>query len=70
MPVKKACEVEKEGVINIQKLEDIQTEPLDLPPGFRWVEVDLTDEDQLDEVYEFLKNNYVEDKDAMFRFDY
>ena len=34
------------------------------------MDVDLTDEDQLHEVYEFLRDNYVEDKDALFRFDY
>ena len=41
-----------------------------MPPGFHWVNMNLDDEDELQELYEFLRDNYVEDKDANFRFDY
>lgn len=60
-PIKKDCKVEDERKI-----------PYDLPPdlGLSWQDVDVTDPAQLDKLYEFLKNNYVEDDDHMFRFDY
>lgn len=51
-------------------MEDVKTEPYPLPPGFSWFDVDLNDEEVLEEVYVFLRDNYVEDKDALFRFDY
>jgi len=38
--------------------------------GFEWVTMDLTDEVQLEEVYDLLSNHYVEDAEAMFRFKY
>jgi glycylpeptide N-tetradecanoyltransferase len=43
---------------------------LPLPDGFEWANVDLNDEVQAKEVYELLRNNYVEDSEATFRFDY
>ena len=61
---------EEEGIIKPQTVDEIRKEPYDLPKGFRWVEVDLSDPTVLNEVYEFLRDNYVEDKDATFRFDY
>lgn len=41
-----------------------------LPEGFEWVTVDLNDDEQAKEVYELLRNNYVEDSENTFRFDY
>jgi glycylpeptide N-tetradecanoyltransferase len=41
-----------------------------LPAGFVWSEVDISDNVQCNEVYELLTQNYVEDDDNMFRFDY
>lgn len=38
-----------------------------MPKGFKWVSVDITNEDQLQEVYTLLTENYVEDDDNMFR---
>lgn len=35
-----------------------------------WVNVDLNNDEQANEVYELLKNNYVEDSENTFRFDY
>jgi glycylpeptide N-tetradecanoyltransferase len=34
------------------------------------VELNIDDELDMNDVYALLKNNYVEDNDAMFRFDY
>jgi len=50
--------------------EDVRATPLKLPADFEWVELDVTDSGTLDEVYELLFRNYVEDDDNMFRFDY
>jgi glycylpeptide N-tetradecanoyltransferase len=38
--------------------------------GFEWSTVDITAADQLEELYQLLNLNYVEDDDNMFRFDY
>lgn len=51
-------------------LDKVRQEPYSLPNGFRWSNVDLNDEEQLNELYNLLTKNYVEDDDSMFRFDY
>ena len=68
--MKKPGQVDNEGIIVPQTVEEIRKEPYDLPAGFHWVDVNLDDEEELHELYEFLRDNYVEDKDANFRFDY
>lgn len=35
-----------------------------------WSDIDLLKDDQLDEFYYLLTNNYVEDDDNTYRFDY
>lgn len=63
--------------------KDIRQTPLNLPKGFIWCDLDLNfdkyQEDKknntgvkshVDEVYNLLTENYVEDDDNMFRFDY
>lgn len=62
--------ITEDGPIETKKVEDISTTPYPLPKGFEWSIVDLTDKAQLDEVYDLLTNNYVEDDDCSFRFDY
>ena len=43
----------------------------DLPDAdLEWKDVDMTQQNEIDKLYEFLKTNYVEDEDHMFRFDY
>jgi glycylpeptide N-tetradecanoyltransferase len=59
-----------EGPFKIQKVEDIDTEAQPLVPGFEWVTVDLMDDGEMKEVYELLNGHYVEDDEAMFRFNY
>eukprot|EP00915_Cephaloidophora_sp_WS-2016_P000104 GHVH01000183.1.p1 GENE.GHVH01000183.1~~GHVH01000183.1.p1 ORF type:complete len:508 (+),score=64.73 GHVH01000183.1:21-1544(+) len=66
------------GPIIQQTIEDISKEAvslqnkgrLDISNKVYWDEVDLDDEQQLNEVYELLKKNYVEDDGANFRFEY
>ncbi|KAJ3165163.1 Glycylpeptide N-tetradecanoyltransferase 2 [Irineochytrium annulatum] len=61
----------KDGPIEADKLpEEIQKEPYELKGDFEWSTVDIEQADQKKEVYELLTLNYVEDDDAMFRFDY
>ncbi|EPZ31533.1 Acyl-CoA N-acyltransferase domain-containing protein [Rozella allomycis CSF55] len=50
--------------------EDIRKEPYIIPDTFVWKNIDLNDEQCLDNVYELLANNYVEDPDKVFRFNY
>merc|ERR1719401_3145891 len=49
---------------------EIRAEPYNMPKGFAWSEVDVTDPDQRTEIYDLLYQNYVEDDECMFRFDY
>lgn len=61
----------EEGPLRIQKIEDIPTEPEKLAvEGFRWVTMDLTNEEELAEVSSLLYGHYVEDDEAMFRLKY
>lgn len=48
----------------------IRAEPYSLPAGFHWDTLNLDDPLVLAELYSLLSENYVEDDDAMFRFDY
>ena len=53
------------------KVEDLRKTPFDLPEeGLEWKDVDMNQQNEVDKLYEFLKTNYVEDEDHMFRFDY
>ena len=58
------------GAIEERKLEEVKKDAYPLPEGFKWVVVDLKSDIEIKEVYDLLVNNYVEDDDAMFRFDY
>ena len=49
---------------------ELRQDPYNMPKGFEWSEVDITDPDQRTEVYDLLYQNYVEDDECMFRFDY
>lgn len=51
-------------------IAEIRAEPYTLPDGFTWDTLNLNDPLQLKELYTLLNENYVEDDDAMFRFDY
>jgi glycylpeptide N-tetradecanoyltransferase len=38
--------------------------------GFEWSDIDIMNDKDISEIYEFLRDNYVEDEDGYFRFDY
>ncbi|KAG5951581.1 hypothetical protein E4U53_002757 [Claviceps sorghi] len=59
-----------EGPLKVQTVEEVDKEPQSLVAGFDWVTVDLTDDAEMKEVYELLNGHYVEDDEAMFRFNY
>lgn len=41
-----------------------------MPPGYEWDNIDLKNDEVAKEMYDLLTQNYVEDEDALFRFDY
>ena len=59
-----------EGPIKEVDPAKVSTTPSPLVAGFEWSEIDLLDEAELKEVQELLCNHYVEDDEAMFRFNY
>ncbi|XP_031628856.1 glycylpeptide N-tetradecanoyltransferase [Contarinia nasturtii] len=71
-PVPKFDEVvERNEPIEANKeVSDIRADPYALPDGFKWETMKLDDPLVLAELYTLLNENYVEDDDAMFRFDY
>ena len=66
----KECPTQFGQISKDHKVEDLEKEPLSLPEGFEWKDMDLSQQIELDKLYEFLKSNYVEDDDHLFRFDY
>lgn len=54
----------------MKTVADVSTEPYKLPDQYEWCNLDIMDPDVAQEVYDLLVTNYVEDDDAMFRFDY
>lgn len=50
--------------------DELRQDPYNMPKGFEWSDVDVSDPAQRTEVYDLLAQNYVEDDDCMFRFDY
>lgn len=59
-----------QGPIKIINPDEVPKNPDPLVEGFEWCTLDLTDENELKELYELLNNHYVEDDNAMFRFRY
>jgi len=70
MPGKRVGESFNHPIHADLKVEDVPKEPVPLPKGYTWVTVDITKDDQLQEMFKLLEDNYVEDDDNMFRFDY
>ena len=60
----------EDGPIKVQKVEDVPKQPAPLGDGFEWVELDLTDPEEMKELHDLLYGHYVEDDEAMFRFSY
>ncbi|KAI1868494.1 uncharacterized protein JN550_006410 [Neoarthrinium moseri] len=60
----------EDGPIKIQKVEDVPKEPSPLVAGFEWCTVDISSPKENEEVRELLQGHYVEDDEALFRFNY
>jgi hypothetical protein len=56
--------------VETKTVAEVREEPLTLPPGFVWSEIDLQKDEEALELYKLLKNHYVEDSNGEFRFDY
>ena len=65
-----AKKIVEDGSMQEVQLDKVPKEPRQMYPGFEWVIMDLSNEDELKELYELLSNHYVEDVEAMFRFNY
>lgn len=60
----------EEGPFKIIDPEKVSKEPAPLTEGFEWVTMDLTNDEEVQEVFELLSGHYVEDNEALFRFNY
>jgi glycylpeptide N-tetradecanoyltransferase len=61
------------GDVEIEKNkcpDEIPKEPAPLPDNLSWSVLDLSSAQDMDELYNLLSENYVEDGDSMFRFNY
>lgn len=56
--------------IEIKTVDQVSPEPYCLPDQYSWDDLDMMNDEVAQEVYDLLYQNYVEDDDAMFRFDY
>ncbi|KAM0185634.1 hypothetical protein ACHAPC_004945 [Botrytis cinerea] len=63
-------EIIEEGPFKIIDVEQVPKEPGPLVSGFHWVTMDMTSDEALQEVFDLLYGHYVEDDEAMFRFNY
>jgi glycylpeptide N-tetradecanoyltransferase len=65
-----SAEVIEEGPFKIVDPEQVPKQPGPLVDGFEWVTVDITNDEEVTEVFQLLYGHYVEDDEAMFRFNY
>lgn len=70
MPQGEQSDLPEGPILPDKKPEEIRSEPYNMPAGFEWSLVDVNVQEQRQELYALLANNYVEDDDALFRFDY
>ena len=57
-------------ILKDNKIEEVQTEPYTLPEGFEWKDIDLSQSNDVDKLYEFLKSNYIGDESHLFGTDF
>jgi len=58
------------GPIESKTSAEVSKEPYPLPAGLEWWTPKVSNPQELDLIYELLRDNYVEDDDCMFRFNY
>ena len=64
------CKIDFGPLINDTNIERIQKLSYELPEGFEWKEVNLSQNNELDKLYEFLKSNYIGDESHLFGTEY
>lgn len=64
------CKVDFGPINNDKNLESIPKESYTLPEGFEWKEVDLSQSNEVDKLFEFLKSNYIGDESHLFGTEY
>lgn len=70
-PVKKLNEIVSiDGIVNDKLLESVNDNKLELPDGFKWVDLDVRNKENSEKVSNFLIDNYLEDKDGEFSLYY
>ena len=62
--------VTKQGPLERKTVKEVNQDPQPLPDGFEWCTVDLSNEEDVTQLYTLLKNHYVEDSEGIFRFEY
>lgn len=70
-PVPKMGEaINEEGPVEVVTLDKVQREPYSIATSFEWWTPKISDDGDLQQIYELLRDNYVEDSGSMFRFNY
>lgn len=70
-PVPKDTKIVVEGALEERKPEDVPQDPYPIASVLEWWVPDIDgNEGDLKQIYELLRDNYVEDDDSMFRFNY
>ncbi|PRT52498.1 Glycylpeptide N-tetradecanoyltransferase [Wickerhamiella sorbophila] len=62
--------VNEDGVIEVKTVDKVPKEPQQLPGDFEWCVLDVEKDSELEELYDLLYHNYIEDDDEQFRFQY
>lgn len=62
--------VDEEGPMKEVDISKVPKEPPPIPESFEWYTMDMTNDEEVSELYELLTNHYIEDDQAMFRFHY
>jgi glycylpeptide N-tetradecanoyltransferase len=60
----------QQGPIKIINPDETPKDPYPLLDGFEWVTLDLTQENEIVELYNLLSKHYVEDGEGEFRLNY
>lgn len=60
----------EDGPIKQQTVDQVAKEPPPLISGFEWCDMDISNPQENEEVRELLQGHYVEDDEALFRFNY
>lgn len=58
------------GPIETKSLSEIKKDSYKLPDSYKWVTLDMTNDQDIDDIFILLAEHYVEDSDNMFRFCY